>query len=373
MKNRWRKFKRSWGVYFAYDNQTGNSRSLKTRDKHHAQRLVDAMNEAEREVGIRKQVGLIYLKAADPLAAKRTWQMVMDTAVELAPPKSKDRWASAVTDKAYDELRKRLLIETTSDHFLSVLKHGTVSTNVYLRRLQNLAVNLKWLPEPVLNRKLFPKPVYKKKRAITPEEHQRIIERERNPERRAYYEVLWHTGGSQTDIALLDATSIDWSKRVLSYNRLRNGQPAHLQIGHDFAVVLQKLPKSGPLFPYLQSVREKDRSTEFRQRVQGLGIKGVSLHSYRYSWAQRAKSAGYPQRFAQTALGHASKAITEAYAADAVFVLPSLEEYEARQTKPSRAPAKPVESECDPNDGGALPQQEATTAFDLPPNRLSLN
>jgi hypothetical protein len=51
------------------------------------------MNEAEREVGIRKQGGLIHLKAADPLAAKRTWQMVMDTAVELAPPKSKDRWA----------------------------------------------------------------------------------------------------------------------------------------------------------------------------------------------------------------------------------------------------------------------------------------
>jgi len=58
MKNRWRKFRRGWGTFYAYDNQTGNSRSLKTRDKHHAQRLVNAMNEAEREVGIRKQVGL---------------------------------------------------------------------------------------------------------------------------------------------------------------------------------------------------------------------------------------------------------------------------------------------------------------------------
>lgn len=285
MKNRWRKFRRGWGTFYAYDNQTGNSRSLKTRDKHHAQRLVDAMNEAERVVGIRKQVGLIYLTSADPLAAKRTWQTVMDIAVELAPAKSKDRWASAVIDKAFNELRKRLLIDTTSDHFLSVLRNGTVSTNVYLRRLQNLAVNLKWLPEPVLNRKLFPKPVYKKKRAITTDEHQRIIERERNPERRAYYEVLWHTGGSQSDIALLDASNIDWRKRVLSYSRLKNGQPAHLRIGDEFAAVLQSLPKSGPLFPYLKTVREKDRSTEFRQRVQGLGINGVSLHSYRYSWA----------------------------------------------------------------------------------------
>lgn len=373
MKNRWRKFRRGWGTFYAYDNQTGNSRSLKTRDKHHAQRLVDAMNEAEREVGIRKQVGLIYLTAADPLAAKRTWQTVMDTAVELAPPKSKDRWASAVTDKAYDELRKRLLIETSSDHFLSVLKHGTVSTNVYLRRLQNLAVNLKWLPEPVLNRKLFPKPVYKKKRAITPEEHQRIIERERNLERRDYYEVLWHTGGSQTDIALLDATSIDWTQRVFTYKRLKTGQTAQVRIGDEFAAVLRRLPKSGPLFPYLQGVREKDRSTEFRQRVQGLDIKGVSLHSYRYSWAQRAKAAGYPQRYAQQALGHASKAVTEAYAADAQFVLPSLEEYEARQSRSFRPAVTGASTANDTSGCKQLGQQPDGKVLDIKAATYALN
>jgi integrase len=88
------------------------------------------------------------------------------------------------------------------------------------------------------------------------------------------------------------------------------------------------LPSSGPLFPYLRTVRAGDRSTEFHQRCVGLGIKGVSLHWYRYAWAERAKRAGYPERFAQEALGHSSRAVHESYASGATPVLPPLEEYE---------------------------------------------
>src|SRR4051812_14993697 len=36
---------------------------------------------------------------------------------------------------------------------------------------------------------------------------------------------------------------------------------------------------SGPLFPYLRTVRPGDRATEFRQRCQGLKIEGITLHS----------------------------------------------------------------------------------------------
>jgi integrase len=52
------------------------------------------------------------------------------------------------------------------------------------------------------------------------------------------------------------------------------------------------------------------------------------LHSYRYAWAERARKAGYPERFAQEALGHNSKAIHRAYAKRAQVTLPSLEQYE---------------------------------------------
>ena len=48
MTQRYRKFKRGWGVHHVYDNQTGLSKSLETRNRQDAERLVHAMNEAER-------------------------------------------------------------------------------------------------------------------------------------------------------------------------------------------------------------------------------------------------------------------------------------------------------------------------------------
>ncbi len=74
-------------------------------------------------------------------------------------------------------------------------------------------------------------------------------------------------------------------------------------------------------------MRAGDRATEFKQRCQQLGI---TLHSYRYAWAERAKTVGYPERFAQEALGHNSKAVHRAYAKRALMKIPSLEDYEQR-------------------------------------------
>ena len=69
-------------------------------------------------------------------------------------------------------------------------------------------------------------------------------------------------------------------------------------------------------------------------------IEGISLHSYRYSWASRAKQFGMPERFAQGALGHASVAVHREYARDGAVLCPSLEEYE-RKIVPLPTPDKP--------------------------------
>jgi len=99
-------------------------------------------------------------------------------------------------------------------------------------------------------------------------------------------------------------------------------------LGSEALNLLKDLPREGLLFPYLARVRAGDRATEFHQRYLGLGIKGVSLHSYRYAWAERAKVAGMPERFTQEALGHNSVAVHRAYANRAQVKIPSLEEYE---------------------------------------------
>lgn len=72
MKARYRIFRRAKGNFFSFDNHTLGQGSLKTSDRKEAERLVNALNEAEREPLVRKQVGMIYLQAADPEVARRT-------------------------------------------------------------------------------------------------------------------------------------------------------------------------------------------------------------------------------------------------------------------------------------------------------------
>jgi integrase len=121
-------------------------------------------------------------------------------------------------------------------------------------------------------------------------------------------------GGSQGDIANLKAEDVDWTQGMVSFTRQKTGVPVIVHVGTDALDILKDLPGEGALFPYLSGVRAGDRATEFRSRCRQLGIKGVTLHSYRYAWAERAKMAGYPERFAQEALGHNSKAVHRAYA-----------------------------------------------------------
>jgi len=187
-----------------------------------------------------------------------------------------------------------------------------------------------WLAWPIVPKKLWPPIKYRPKRAITENEHRRIIERETNLERKVFYELCWQIGAAQGDVALLLAEDVDWSGRTLCFNRRKTGQLSQISLGPELEKLLRALPQQGPLFPYLSRVEAKDRATEFRQRCQGLGIKGVTLHSYRYAWAQRAKQLGYPERFAQMALGHGSKAVHRAYARTTEDRIPSLDEFKMR-------------------------------------------
>jgi integrase len=211
------------------------------------------------------------------------------------------------------------------------MESGLISTNVYLRRLHNFALDMGWLPWPVLPKKRWPAVHYRQRRGVTRAEHDAILARETNPERKAFYQLAWHLGASQCDIANLNAEDIDWEAHVIAFARKKNGSIAIMRFDAEVAVILRSLPGSGPLFPYLRTVRSGDRATEFKQRCDGLGIKGVTLHSYRYAWAERARAAGYPERFAQEALGHQSRAVHRAYARKAQVEIPALSEFERQR------------------------------------------
>jgi integrase len=336
MRQRYRLYRRkNGGRYYIHDDATGKQESLGTSDRATAVRLFHSKSEAVQQPAVNLQIARAYLAASDPQIATRNWQFVMNEMVKLKKNETQHRWKSAIKDKAFNLIRHLPILETRPENFLRVLETGKVSTNVYLRRIHNFALDMTWLPWPVVVKRQWPKVQFKDKRAITWEEHQAIVARELNPERKAFYKLAWHMGASQSDLAALEAENIDWEHNVISFARKKTGSIAIMRFDDEVAEILRDLPGNGPLFPYLRTVRSGDRATEFHQRIAGLGIKGVTLHSYRYAWAERAKKAGYPERFAQEALGHNSKAIHRAYARRAQVELPPLSEFERMRNNAS--------------------------------------
>jgi integrase len=337
MKSRYRSYRRENGQYYALDSLTGKRQSLNTSLPAEARRLLHALNEACQQPSINLQIARAYLQHADADYTQRTWQFVMDEMTKLKSEPSRYRWQTAIKDRAFDRLRKLPLIKTRAEHFLEALNRGTVSTNVYLRRIHNFALDMDWILKAVIPRRQWPKIRFKPRRGITPDEHEKIVAAEVNPERKVFYQLLWHLGGSQGDIANLKGEDVDWQHGTISFFRGKTGMPVMVRLGPGALGLLKDLPAEGLLFPYLASVRAGDRATEFRSRCKQLGIEGVSLHSYRYAWAERAKTAGMPERFAMENLGHNSKAVHRAYAKKALVKIPSLEEYESKNVETSNA------------------------------------
>jgi integrase len=320
---KYRIFRRRNGVFYWQANDSKKQGTLRTTDRRDAERLLNAMNESHREPTLNLNIARAYLAAHDPKMAQRTWQAVMDEMATHGIPTTQERCARGFRSKTYDPLRKKPLVETTGEHLLELIHTNGNCVAHYLRRLHNLALDLGWLPWPILAKRAWPKIHSRSKRAITAEEHAAVIASEKNPERRAYYQLLYETGAAQSDAAHLTADDIDWKNGVLIYRRKKLGpfsEPCRLTIGKKLEALLKSLPRFGGLFPNVKKSSAAHRAAEFRRRCRVAGVTGISLHSYRHAWAQRAKACGYPQRFAQEALGHSSRAVHEAYAKGALVV-----------------------------------------------------
>jgi len=330
MKTRYRLIRRGLrgDRFYCVDTTTGKRASLRTASAEAARQIIEAKNNAERQPVLNLQIAKAYLAGTDNGIATRTWQQAIESLTNTKQGANQHRWRTAARDKAFAPLLPRVIIETPAELLLQVLQAGKVSTNVFLRRLHNFCVDMNWLPWPLIPKRQWPAVKFKDKRAITLEEHQKIIAAEVNPERKALYQLCWHLGASQGDIATLKGEDVDWPNETVSFFRHKTGVPVVVNLGREALNLLKDLPAEGLLFPYLATVRAGDRATEFRSRCRQLGISGVTLHSYRYTWAERARTAGYPERFAMENLGHNSKAVHRAYAKRALVKIPSLEDYE---------------------------------------------
>ena len=267
----------------------------------------------------------------------RTWFDVMREieAAYLNSPPTLRRWRTFMRSAPVKALLNLALLQTENTHLLAAMRHtdAGVSTNKLLRILHNRALDLGWLLAPVLPRKLWPQFKYGDRRGITAEEHARILAAEYLDDYRYYYELLWVTGGSQTDIANLHSDDIHHETKRVHFSRQKlqnkNLPGVTLVIGPVLEALLKKLPDKGWLFPRLQTFREMVRSSHFAKVCKRAKVEGVCLHSYRYAWANRAKACAMPEREAMAHLGHSSKAVHRAYSRNAEVVTLPLEHYEA--------------------------------------------
>jgi len=348
-KERYRIYRRGNGIYYLQDKKTGKQESLKTKDKVEAARLAGARNQAFEQPALNVSMAKAYLAGRSPKLATRTWRDAIEEIGKTYKGPTARRWARFGRSAPLQSLLSKTLIETEATDLLSVLHHpeaGT-STNVWLRRLHNYSVEIGWLLQAVMPRRLWPKIVHGDRYAITEREHAAIIASEGNTERRLYYEMLWLTGGAQTDVSQLSSHNIHADENILMFYRQRfRNRPGYglsrIVIGPSLQALLDQLPQEGYFFPRIRREKAEHRSTEFARRCRIVGVKARCLHSYRYAWAERAANAAMPEREAMKFLGHKSKAIHRAYAAKADAPILPLEHYELeKQRQTERALALP--------------------------------
>jgi hypothetical protein len=157
MNVKYRLFVRKGGMFYAEDVETRKQTSLGSKDRKEALCLLHAKNESHRAPSLNLQMGQVYLSASDPFYIKRDWRWVFDEAIKSKTGSTRRRWENAVKDKAFADMLKKPLMKTKPEELMAVMQGGTVSTNVYLRRVHNLAVDMAWLPRAIIPRRQWPK------------------------------------------------------------------------------------------------------------------------------------------------------------------------------------------------------------------------
>lgn len=113
------------GMFYCEDTETEKRTSLRTKDEEEATRLVNAKNESLKTTLVNRQIGMAYLSSADPTLVERNWEDVMKDVIKDKTGPTLKRWNTAIKDEAFDLIRKKVVVLTVADEFMSVLRAGT--------------------------------------------------------------------------------------------------------------------------------------------------------------------------------------------------------------------------------------------------------
>lgn len=267
-----------------------------------------------------------------------TWDRLITMFCAVGKDTTKERKLKEFRRSRWDKIKRTPVADTSGTDFLDLLEQGGKMTQQYLASLQTLAIDMGIRSHVVLPKKYWPKQIKITRRAITEEEHRLLILNIHSQRWRLFLSLLWETGAAQSDAANFRIELLQQDHLV--YRRLKTGSRAAQAISAELRRMIEASTQGrteGYIVPGIQKIDQKDRATLFRRHCKRLGIEGVTLHSYRYAWAERAFKLGIPERLAMVALGHNSSAIHRAYAKGAKIVAPSLTDYALTAT-PAAAP-----------------------------------
>jgi hypothetical protein len=142
--------KRPSGIFYA-ENRHKERVSLRTRQRAVAEEIMRGHKAAVEKPNFAYKVALAYLGETDPDAQNRTWLDVIDAYIKRsAVGPTRKRLETAKKDKALQKILKLNLLQDRPRQaglFFEALNIGRVSTNVFLRKFHNFALDMGWSVE----------------------------------------------------------------------------------------------------------------------------------------------------------------------------------------------------------------------------------
>ena len=357
--------KNSRGIWTAVDKKTKKQTSLKCKGtREQAEEIADIQfgNTDDSNAAHHMKAAEAHLMKCNPEYATNTWDMVADKLIKSkrkcgGPMKlsTTRTYKSCWNHKGWDVLRHKRCIDTTPRDFEEATKDMGYLNVKFGQKLHNFAINRMLIPYAIMGLDMWPVVTIKGPicRAIKEDEHLKVLKFIDDPkmahwrqlvkthggkpidwmnEWKAFLSLLWYTGASQTDASMMKAENVKWDQGVLEYRRIKWKEPLKhapvrvaIAAGGALEKLLKKLPKKGPLFPLLINTDHSNRCRTFARFVDWLDFSNVSMHGYRYSFAERAKEKGMSAEDRMTTLGHKNFEMTSHYDQEAQVIPASIE------------------------------------------------
>ena len=185
-------------------------------------------------------------------------------------------------------------------------------TGIYLSEALKTAKQNELLKKEIWQGLKFKSPKKHKTAVLSKEEEQRLYTFCSKPLADIIFGFLW-TGARRNELLTLLSEDIDLKKNTIHLKGTkREGADRTIPLFSPLKERLLTMPKQDPVFGYRNP---NSLQHDFKEAVDRCGLKGITLHTLRHTFASRRLAEGVPMKAIQLWLGHRSyKTTADIYA-----------------------------------------------------------